>query len=222
MDKAFHIFSEAHILALFVTFTAMALVFILRYHFNAARYSFGFVLLSSEVLEQLWKLSAGRWSLASDLPLHLSDLAVILAIIMTFTKNKALFQFLWYAGIASSFQAIVSPDLGPYTFPHPVFFTFFVSHAGVIMACLLFAAKGFRPSLRSLWITAMLVNLYAAAVFWINHLLNSNYLYIMKKPAGGSLLEVLGPWPWYLLSMEGVMLVSFFLLYLPFRSGRTL
>ena len=33
---------------------------------------------------------------------------------------------------------------------------------------------------------------------------------------GTSLIDVLGPWPWYILALEGVGLVLFFLLYLPF------
>ena len=32
-----------------------------------------------------------------------------------------------------------------------------------------------------------------------------------------SLLDFLGPWPWYLLSLELIALVSFFLLDLPWR-----
>ena len=36
------------------------------------------------------------------------------------------------------------------------------------------------------------------------------------KPVGPSLLDFLGPWPWYLLSMELIGLVLVVLLYLPF------
>ncbi len=52
-------------------------------------------------------------------------------------------------------------------------------------------------------------------VYFINLALGSNYLFIMHKPETASLLDVLGPWPWYILSMEALGFVIFFLLYLP-------
>lgn len=38
----------------------------------------------------------------------------------------------------------------------------------------------------------------------------------MQKPSNGSLLDYLGAWPWYLISLEIVAFVLFLLLYLPF------
>lgn len=83
------------------------------------------------------------------------------------------------------------------------------------------AAEKYKPTVRSLWVTFLLVNIYGAFIFLINRLLKSNYMYMMKKPGGGaSLLDVLGPWPWYLLSAEAVTIVFFYLLYLPFWIAR--
>jgi uncharacterized membrane protein YwaF len=50
----------------------------------------------------------------------------------------------------------------------------------------------------------------------INYMLGSNYMYTLRKPATSSLLDYMGPWPWYLLVAEFVALFLFLLLYLPF------
>lgn len=49
-----------------------------------------------------------------------------------------------------------------------------------------------------------------------NALLGSNYMFIARKPDDPSLIDVLGPWPWYILSLEAVGLAICFILYLPF------
>ncbi|AZB42491.1 TIGR02206 family membrane protein [Bacillus sp. FJAT-42376] len=215
--SGFQLFSLPHILTMCLLLFLFLILFFFKDWFHSIRFLLGFLLLTAITAENVWKAQAGRWSFSSDLPLHLSDVAVILTAFMLFTKSRRLFQFLWFAGIASSVQAIAAPDLGPYPFPHLIFFTFFISHGAVILGCLLFAANHFKPDKKSLWITVGLINLYALAVYLLNLWLGSNYLYLMKKPEGGSLLNWLGPWPWYLLSMEGTMLVSFLLLYWPFR-----
>jgi uncharacterized membrane protein YwaF len=53
-------------------------------------------------------------------------------------------------------------------------------------------------------------------IHFINLAIGSNYLFTVGKPPTESLLDLLGPWPLYLLSMEAIGFALFFLLYLPF------
>ena len=47
-------------------------------------------------------------------------------------------------------------------------------------------------------------------------LIGSNYLFIARKPDTASLIDVLGPWPWYILSIEVMGVVVCLILYLLF------
>lgn len=76
--------------------------------------------------------------------------------------------------------------------------------------------EGYRPTWRSLRRVIVYGNLYALAVFGINLILGSNYLFIMRPADTPSLIDMLGPWPWYILSMEAIAVVLCLLLYLPY------
>lgn len=217
----FRAFSGEHLVTLALIFVLCMFLFVFEKKVKEKqpffRYSLALLLLASEGSYHIWLIFTHAWSAKKALPLHLSDLAVILAIVMLLTKSDRVFQFMYFAGLASSIQAILTPDLYKYSFPHFRSIQFFVSHGGVILACLLMvAALDRRPTSRAMWVTILFVNLYAACVFFVNTLLGSNYLYIMEKPRMSSLLNYLGPWPGYLLSLEAVMVLSFSILYSPF------
>ncbi|MFK9092988.1 TIGR02206 family membrane protein [Bacillus salipaludis] len=224
---SFRLFSVEHLTTIGIIFILCLLLFVMRNELKKEEkrrllcFFLAVLLVVADVLEHLWLVVENAWSIRRDLPLHLSDLVVILAIVMLLTRSEKLFQFMYFAALGSSIQAILTPDLGRFSFPHFQYFEFFVSHGGVVLACLfMVVAFRYRPTIRSMWVTILLVNLYAVCVFFLNKLLRANYLFIMKKPKSTSLLEYLGPWPWYLFSMELVMVLSFFILYIPFWRKR--
>src|SRR5690625_7970907 len=64
------------------------------------------------------------------------------------------------------------------------------------------------------------INLIAAIVFIINLLIDANYMFLIHKPRSTSLLDILGPYPYYLIALEGIVIIVFFILYLPFISKK--
>ncbi|HIN03237.1 MAG TPA: TIGR02206 family membrane protein, partial [Candidatus Marinimicrobia bacterium] len=50
----------------------------------------------------------------------------------------------------------------------------------------------------------------------VNLVLDSNYFWICGKPPTASLLDYLGPWPWYILTAEIVALLHYLVAYAPF------
>jgi hypothetical integral membrane protein (TIGR02206 family) len=215
-------FSPAHLeMILFLILSNLIIFFTLSkiksdYKIKLFRYGTALIMIFNTVSFEVWAISAGIFTLKYSLPLHLCDVAGILAAIMLLTKSNYLFEITYFWGLGGSCLAILTPDITQ-SFPHFVFINFFLSHGGII-TCVLFMViiEKYSVSLKSVLRVFVITNLYMLLIAGVNLLLKSNYLYLCRKPDNPSLMDLLGPWPWYVLSLEGVSLSVFLILYLPF------
>ncbi|MEZ4641492.1 MAG: TIGR02206 family membrane protein [Chloroflexota bacterium] len=181
------------------------------------RITLAVILVVDEALWHLWNWYIGAWTVQTMLPLHLCSLLVFLSAIMLINGNMAIYEFIYFLGIGGAMQAILTPDAGPYGFPHFRFFQVFVSHGAIVTAgVFMTAVEGYRPYPKSILHVAVIGNLYMAFVAVVNWLLGSNYLFIAHKPETASVLDLLPPWPAYILIMELMAVVMVLLLYTPF------
>ena len=181
------------------------------------RYSMATILLVNEIAYHIWSLATGQWSIQVMLPFHLCAILVWTNIYMLYTRNRFIYEYSYFLGIAGAFQALMTPDVGIYGFPHFRFFQTFISH-GLLFTIPIYMTlvEGFRPTWKSLFRTLVGINIYMVVVFFINSAIGSNYLFINQKPPTASLLDMLPDWPVYILYMELIGLVNTLLLYLPF------
>jgi hypothetical integral membrane protein (TIGR02206 family) len=76
--------------------------------------------------------------------------------------------------------------------------------------------EGYRPTGASLKRVIIGSNLYMLAIFILNFIIGSNYMFIARKPDTASLLDVLPAWPWYIPIIELLGLVFVLVFYAPF------
>lgn len=218
----FHWLGTAHIVAIGVIFLAGLSLWFVRTRFSPQhrqffRYGLAMLLLVNETAYHLWRWQTRQWTLQTMLPLHLCSVMVFGGAAMLIFKNYALYQFMYFMGIGAATQAMLTPDAGIYGYPHFRFFEIFISHGGIVLSALYMTfVEGFRPTWKSIGHTMLWLNVYAACVGVVNALLGSNYLWIARKPDFPTLIDLLGPWPWYILPLELISLSVCVLLYLPF------
>jgi hypothetical integral membrane protein (TIGR02206 family) len=136
---------------------------------------------------------------------------------MLIKKDQRIYEFAYFMGISGALQALFTPDIGIYGFPHFRFFQTFISHGLLVTSAVyLTIVEGLRPTWKSMLRVIIIANVFMVLVFGINSLIGSNYLYVNHKPVGLSLLDALPDWPVYLLYMEIIGFFMFLLLYLPF------
>ena len=61
------------------------------------------------------------------------------------------------------------------------------------------------------------MNAYTLLLGAFNWYYGTNYMFLCRKPKNPSLLDVMGPWPVYIVAGELVAVMLFWLLYLPVR-----
>jgi len=161
----------------------------------------------------------GQLTYPDHLPLELCDASLCLVIIALLSLNETVYDLAYYGALAGATMALLTPNLWE---PFPSFGTiqFFVAH-GLIVAGALYLAwsKLARPRRGSVLRAMLGVNIYAAFVGAFDFIYKTDYMYLRAKPQNASLLDLLGPWPWYIVAAEGVALIVFTLLYLPFRQS---
>ncbi|MCF7984921.1 MAG: TIGR02206 family membrane protein [Thiohalocapsa sp.] len=150
------------------------------------------------------------------LPLHLCTLAVYLSAWMLVTRSPRVYEIVYFWGLGGTTQALATPDLAR-GFPAPEFLLFFAGH-GLVIVGIVYGALVYRlrPSPASILRVALITLALATGILAVNVVLGTNFLYLMQKPAEASLMDWLGPWPWYWLPLIGLALLSFLILYAPY------
>ena len=91
---------------------------------------------------------------------------------------------------------------------------YFVAHGLLVLAAAYgLVALGRRPSRRDALLAIGVLQGYEIAVGVVDWLGGANFLYLRAPPPSPTLYDLLGPWPWYNLSIEGVGVVSFYFWY---------
>ncbi len=86
------------------------------------RISMEIILWINEASYHIWAIANGLWNIQEYLPLHVCSVLIWLAGFMLIFKNYTIYEFAYFMGIGGAIQALMTPDIGIYGFPHFRFF----------------------------------------------------------------------------------------------------
>ena len=155
------------------------------------------------------------FSAKHSLPLQICDLAWIVVAWALLTLRPLPTALTYYWGLTLSVQALVQPTLTE-PFPKLEFFVFWGKHVlivwGAVYLCLSLRHgpdwASYRRAVR--WTFGWLV-----VVLCLNVVLDANYGYVNGKPSEATVLDVLGPWPVYVVAEMAIVMVGWALVTLP-------
>lgn len=222
----FELFSGNHLAIIGLFFLITVVIFLNRSNLrskNCKRFEIvtAIFLLMFELSYHAWMYFNGIWRPGRSMPLEMCNIGLILCVVLLITKKRLVFEILFFIALIGAVQAILTPAL-TYGFPHFRFFHFFVSHMMIVWVTLYFTwVRGYTPTFQSVLKTITFVNLLLPVILYVNKKVEGNYWFLRHKPDGQSLFDVLGPYPWYIFSMEGLLVVFSLLTWLLFRKWKT-
>lgn len=165
---------------------------------------------------QVYRLLPSQWDMHVSLPLHLSDFTWVVAVYALWTRSQWAYSLTYYWGLTLNPQAMITPALDAPGFPHIDFIDFWTQHTLVVWAAIYLTwGLGMRPDWRSFGTAAVVTVAWGVVVFGFNSLTGTNYGFVNAKPNNPSLLDVMGPWPWYLAVEFAVGLAAWALITWP-------
>src|SRR5579859_2035284 len=201
MQPYIHLFGPAHLLILTAVPLLAASLAILQRKFMAASKSLRLALAAALLMDTCvfygYQVTHHLLSFPDHLPLELCDFSLVLVLLSLLSLHKTIFDLAYYLTLAGATMALITPNLWE---PFPSFGTvqFFIAHGLMVAGVLYLAWSGLaRPRPRSIARAMAGLNIFAAMVGAFDALYKTNYMYLRAKPANASLLDMLGPWPWY-------------------------
>jgi hypothetical integral membrane protein (TIGR02206 family) len=223
-QREFSVYGPSHWAAIGVfAIGAALLVWIGRRQTESQARRFGRVLgaLTAAIYGSVLIYSLIPPSIDRSVPLRLTDLATVAAAYALWSQRQWAFALTYYWGLVLSAQALISPVLIGPDFPHYTFVAFWAIHLLVVWAAIYLTwGRGMRPQWRSYRITVMVTLVWAAVALAFNSIAGTNYGFLNAKPATASLLDVLGPWPVYLLTAATLILIVWALMTWPWERTR--
>ncbi|WP_054027934.1 TIGR02206 family membrane protein [Bacillus sp. FJAT-28004] len=219
----FEMFSAAHFggLAVLVIVTVCMIVFRKRMgepRINkSVRIGLAILLLCCELSLQLSYILNDNWGVGS-LPFQLCSLMLLVSAVVLLRNPKNLYDALFFLGSMGALQALLTPNLDE-AFPHFRYFHFFIAHIAIISAALfIVVVERYRPTFGSVVRAQIWLHVLAIPAAITNMVTgNTNFMFLARKPGTASLLDMLGPWPWYLIQLEIIAFAIFCLLYAAVR-----
>jgi hypothetical integral membrane protein (TIGR02206 family) len=113
-------------------------------------------------------------------------------------------------------QALLTPALNGEDYPGIDYLGFFGMHLMIVWSAVYLTwGLGMRPDWSDYGFAVAATVAWAVATFVFNLSAGTNYGYLNDKPGSGSVLDLMGPWPWYVLVETLVILLGWALITWP-------
>lgn len=181
----------------------------------------GWIMLAATLTWVVWNLLPSHWNIEKSLPLNLSDALRFITSFALITRRGWLIAITYYWGLTLNIQSILTPDLTYFHAPAFEFIAYWFFHCMALLVPIVFVwGLGYRPTWRGYGIAFASALVWAGMAGVVNVLTGANYLYLAHAPSIASAIDLLGPWPFYILSEIALVAGVWALITWPWTGSR--
>ena len=224
----FILFGTTHLLTLTIIFVvSFGFSFFVRDKYSAESFGsfetiLGFALILNELLKPFYLIALGDYKWTNTVPLHACHISSYTAGLFLLTREQKFFDFAYFWGLGGATMALLTPDV-EFTFPDLDFITLFFGH-GLLFFSLIYVVIVVKQKVTfGSLVNALKYSLILLPIMYVLNVLiggepgyEANLWYLMKAPAGDSLMSLFPSPPWHVFPVFPLVAVIFYMLYLPF------
>ena len=224
----FILFGTTHLLTLAIILTvSFGFSFFVRDKYSLDSFAsfekiLGFALILNELLKPFYLIALGDYKWTNTVPLHACHISSYTAGLFLLTREQRFFDFAYFWGLGGGTMALLTPDV-EFTFPDLDFMTLFFGH-GLLFFSLIYIVMVIKQKVTfGSLINALKYSLILLPIMYVLNVLiggepgyEANLWYLMKAPAGESLMSLFPAPPWHVFPVFPLVALIFYMLYLPF------
>jgi len=224
----FILFGTTHLLTLAIIFAvSFGFSFFMRDKYSLESFAsfekiLGFTLILNELLKPLYLIALGDYKWTNTVPLHACHISSYTAGLFLLTREQRFFDFAYFWGLGGGTMALLTPDV-EFTFPDLDFMTLFFGH-GLLFFSLIYIVIVIKQKVTfGSLVNALKYSLILLPIMYVLNVLiggepgyEANLWYLMKAPAGESLMSLFPAPPWHVFPVFPLVALIFYMLYLPF------
>lgn len=166
-------------------------------------------LLVYYAIETVIRVSVLNVPFAHNLPFEICNALFLIGAFALYTRHPLALEITYLWAFAATLHALITPTPGE-GFPSLEYVRYFMAH-GLLILVATYAVLALDATITwgSVLRAAIALQLFEIVVAGVNLVLDQNFMYLRRPPPSPTLIDSLGPWPVYLLSLELVGVVSF-------------
>lgn len=168
---------------------------------------------ATQIMKIFIRMYDGSFDATKDLPFHLCNMLPFAMLFAMWFKKRGWWALLFFWIVGGSSHSLFTTSLTE-SFPHYENIRYWVLHAILVMSAFYGSiVYGFSLEKKDIYRSWLGMNILAAIMYPFNVCIGSNYVYLNGKPPGTTFYDLLGPWPYYLISLEIIIPILFWLIY---------
>jgi hypothetical integral membrane protein (TIGR02206 family) len=214
MTEPFHPFGLLHLVTVGIVLTAI--VFVVTHarrgsleRAHAMGRFIAITLLVYYVIETIVRVTYLGVPFAHNLPFEICSALFLIGAFALYTRHPIALEITFLWAFAATLHALITPTPGE-GFPSVEYVRYFMAH-GLLVMVGTFAVLALDATITwwSLLRAAIALQVFELVVAGVNLVLDQNFMYLRRPPPSPTLIDSLGPWPIYLVSLELVGIASF-------------